>query len=168
MSSTTAPLADQLTNDLLAFFRFGSTSGDGKSPPTPPADALNLPADMEKLLAAFCSIASIGRHQPAPAPVHVPSPRRQAAGKLNRQRRRGLTEAGREKLRQSAREHRPWQHSTGPRTAEGKERSSENGRYRQQGVVSKRQQLAEIHGTQESFADLERLRDELLAAMKIR
>jgi hypothetical protein len=46
--------------------------------------------------------------------------RRQAAGKRNQTLRRGLSEAGRERLRAAARNYRPWQYSTGPRTPTGK------------------------------------------------
>jgi hypothetical protein len=51
---------------------------------------------------------------------------------------------GRERLRRSALEHQPWLHSTGPRTATGKKRSSENGRARQLGPRSIRQIRAEL------------------------
>ena len=82
-----------------------------------------------------------------PRPVvgaHVPNPRRQAAGRLNRQKRKGLTQAGRQKLRESAIKNQPWRHSTGPRTLAGKERSAYNGRYRQDGEVSVRKAKAEL------------------------
>ena len=35
--------------------------------------------------------------------------------------------------------HRPWEHSTGPRTQEGKQRSARNGKSRQLGVLSVRE-----------------------------
>ena len=35
--------------------------------------------------------------------------------------------------------HRPWEHSTGPKTVEGKRRSAQNGKARQTGVLSVRQ-----------------------------
>jgi hypothetical protein len=59
----------------------------------------------------------------------TPNPRRVAAGRLNRRRRRGLTVEGRERLRRSALAHRPWEHSTGPRTAAGKAKAAKNGKF---------------------------------------
>lgn len=46
--------------------------------------------------------------------------KRQQAGRANRRKRKGLTDEGRERLRAAALERRPWEHSTGPRTVEGK------------------------------------------------
>jgi hypothetical protein len=59
-----------------------------------------------------------------------PNPRRVAAGRQNRAKRKGLTPAGRERLRQAALRSRPWQFVTGPRTAAGTARSAQNGRSR--------------------------------------
>ena len=53
-------------------------------------------------------------------PPAGPNPRRVAAGRLNRAKCQGLTEAGRQRLREAALANRPWQFSTGPRTAAGK------------------------------------------------
>ncbi len=78
-----------------------------------------------------------------PAP-HKKNPRRVAAGRLNRRKRRGLTEAGRRRLRENAFKHRPWQHATGPRSAEGKAKASKNGCWRQRGGTSKRQLRAAV------------------------
>jgi len=39
----------------------------------------------------------------------------------------GLTPEGRRRLQEAALANRPWEHSTGPRTAEGKARSAANG-----------------------------------------
>ena len=47
------------------------------------------------------------------------------ANRRNRQKWR-LTDEGRRRLRESALARRPWEHSTGPRTAEGKARMAEN------------------------------------------
>ncbi len=77
-----------------------------------------------------------------------PNPRRVAAGKLNRQKSGPLTLAGRERLQQAALANRPWEHSTGPRTIEGKIRVAEHGRKRQLGPISVRQlrwQIAELY-----------------------
>jgi hypothetical protein len=64
---------------------------------------------------------------------------RQIAGRLNQQKRLGLTPAGRERLRQTALANRPWRFSTGPRTAAGKARAAANGRRRTTGVYSIRE-----------------------------
>jgi hypothetical protein len=61
---------------------------------------------------------------------HRLNPKRVAAGKLNQLKCRGLTPAGRARLRQAALAHRPWTFSTGPRTPEGKARSARNGKGR--------------------------------------
>lgn len=52
---------------------------------------------------------------------------RQKAGRENRKKWRGISPEGREKLRRSALTSKPWQHSTGPRTTEGKRVSRANG-----------------------------------------
>ena len=94
-----------------------------------------------------------------------PSPRRVAAGKLNRQKRRGLTPEGRERLRQAARANRPWEHTTGPRTPEGKARAARNGKARQKGEQSVREVrrcLAEVVGLVYDMAAGRRLVAELL------
>ena len=62
--------------------------------------------------------------------------------------RRGLSDAGREKLRQAALANRPWEHSTGPKTIAGKAISSAKGRSRQIGPQSIRElrgELTEVH-----------------------
>lgn len=51
---------------------------------------------------------------------------RQIAGKANRAKRKGLSPEGRQALRESATQNRPWLSATGPRTLEGKERSRLN------------------------------------------
>jgi hypothetical protein len=73
-----------------------------------------------------------------------PNPRRVAAGRANRQKRGPLTEAGRERLRAAALLHRPWLHSTGPRTAAGKAQATRNGKRRQAGPLSVREARAEL------------------------
>src|SRR5262249_22440543 len=82
-------------------------------------------------------------------PSAAKNPRRVAAGKRNRSLRRGLTEAGRERLRQSALENKPWEHSTGPTSRQGKEQSRQNGKRRQLGprsVRELRQDLKALRG----------------------
>jgi len=43
-----------------------------------------------------------------------PNPNRVEAGRRNRKKRKGLTPAGREKLRQAALANQPWKHTKGP------------------------------------------------------
>ena len=54
------------------------------------------------------------------------SQRQIEANRRNRARRGPLTPRGRERLRQAALRNKPWRHSTGPRTPEGKAASREN------------------------------------------
>jgi hypothetical protein len=76
--------------------------------------------------------------------TRVPNPKRQAAGARNRLLRRGLTAAGRDKLRAAIRVHRPWEQSTGPVTPAGKAIAAQNGAYRQKGLVSIREARRQI------------------------
>jgi hypothetical protein len=99
----------------------------------------------------------------APNPP-APNPRRVAAGRLNRRKRKGLTPAGRERLRRAALANRPWRHATGPRTPEGKARVAANGRSRQRGERSAREverQLAAVGGLAADMAALRRSLDTL-------
>jgi hypothetical protein len=75
---------------------------------------------------------------------HVPNPKRVAAGKRNYALRKGLTEAGRQKMRESALRNRPWEHSTGPRTPEGKLRAAQGAKKRQKGPHSVREVRADV------------------------
>src|SRR4051812_15680249 len=77
-------------------------------------------------------------------PELTPNPRRVAAGKANHQKRGPLTEFGREQLRSAALRNRPWEHSSGPKTPAGKAQSVRNGKSRQVGVLSVREQRAEL------------------------
>jgi hypothetical protein len=83
-----------------------------------------------------------------------PNPRRVAAGRLNRQKRRGLTPEGRERLRQAALACRPWLHASGPKTVEGKARSAQNGRGRQVGEPSGRALRGEFAALSNLAADM--------------
>ena len=74
-----------------------------------------------------------------PSEPKPPNPKRVAAGQRNRKLWRGLTDAGRERLRASTLSNRPWENATGPRTAEGKARSAANGRRFQTGTHSRRE-----------------------------
>jgi hypothetical protein len=78
-----------------------------------------------------------------------PNPRRVAAGRRNRLKRKGLTDAGRERLRQAALQHQPWTRSTGPQTPEGKRRVALNGAKRQRGDVSLRALQRELAAVQQ-------------------
>ncbi len=96
-----------------------------------------------------------------------PNPRRVAAGKVNRQKRRGLTFEGRERLRQAARANRPWEHTTGPRTPQGKARSARNGKVRQKGPQSVREirrSLADLTALLNDMVEGRNLVAELLGA----
>ncbi len=64
------------------------------------------------------------------------------AGRRNRQLRGPLSPEGRERLRQAALANRPWEKSTGPTTPAGKAVVADNGRARQKGPMSVRQQRA--------------------------
>jgi hypothetical protein len=61
----------------------------------------------------------------SPETTPNPNPRRVAAGRRNRAKRKGLTPEGRVRLRESAHVNQPWQFATGPRTQDGKARGSE-------------------------------------------
>src|ERR1700679_1015965 len=77
--------------------------------------------------------------------AHVPNPRPAAAGKLNQLKSKGLTESGRQRLREAALCVKPWLKATGPRTPEGKARAARNGRARTKGQYSEneRRQMAQ-------------------------
>jgi hypothetical protein len=71
-----------------------------------------------------------------------------------------LTPQGSDRLRQRALTNRPWEHSTGPKTAAGKARSAANGRSQQKGELSIRQirsSVADIQAMLNEMAVLRRL-----------
>ena len=70
--------------------------------------------------------------------------KRSEVAKGNLAKRKGLTEAGRQRLRESARRNQPWKHSTGPKTEQGRLQSVRNGKVRQKGNVSVREAREEI------------------------
>ena len=88
---------------------------------------------------------------------------RQVAGRLNRAKRKGLTPAGQRRLKEAAIANRPWQHSTGPRTAAGKARTAANGKRRQKGELSVRERRALIADVTELSGSLAQLRRALLS-----
>ena len=55
-----------------------------------------------------------------------------------------MTSEGRQRLRAAALRNRPWEHSTGPRTAEGKARVGLNGKRQQRGSRSVRELREEL------------------------
>ena len=70
--------------------------------------------------------------------------RRRETNRRNRRKRKGLTPAGREKLRQTALKHQPWRFSTGPRTPEGKAKVALNGKKQQRDELSIREISREV------------------------
>jgi hypothetical protein len=78
------------------------------------------------------------------ATATVPNPRRVAAGRLNQLKRKGLTSAGRARLRLAALQNQPWRFSTGPRTAAGKAKVAQNGKRSQRGPLSVHQIRIEL------------------------
>ena len=59
------------------------------------------------------------------------NPKRVATGRRNRQIRGPLSPEGVTSLQVAALHHQPWQHSTGPKTSDGKALSARNGKYAQ-------------------------------------
>lgn len=81
------------------------------------------------------------------------NPKRVAAGRANRAKRGPLTPAGRERLRQAALANRPWVHSTGPKSVEGKRQAARNGKTRQLGPESVREVRRELHDLRHLLGD---------------
>ena len=94
-------------------------------------------------------------NQPSDRP---PNPRRVAAGRANRLKRGPLTEAGRERLRVAALSNKPWEHSTGPRTPEGKAQAVRNGKRRQLGPRSVREVRADLAAVRALIREMNSLR----------
>jgi hypothetical protein len=88
----------------------------------------------------------------------APNPKRVAAGRLNRTKRKGLTPEGRERLRRAAQANKPWQHATGPRTAEGKAKAAANGKQRQFGLLSVRELKADLRKLRAVLKDMAEVR----------
>lgn len=87
-------------------------------------------------------------------PPAVPNPKRVAAGRLNRAKRKGLTDEGRERLRRAAHAHKPWLSSTGPRTLAGKATAAANGKKRQLGLLSVREMKADLRKLRAMLRDM--------------
>jgi hypothetical protein len=96
----------------------------------------------------------------AKKPIRSPDPKRVAVGRQNHLKRKGLTDAGRERLRQSALKHQPWKHSTGPRTAEGKAKVAEARRRCRRGSLSCRDR-------QQQLSWVEQLIDQMVASRRL-
>src|SRR5580700_3390084 len=94
----------------------------------------------------------------------VPNPRRAAAGRLNRMKRRGLTDEGRQRLRAAALLNKPWLFSSGPKTPEGKQRVALNGKLLQQDRLSVRELRATVAEMFEMVRGINRTLDEMHAS----
>ena len=70
----------------------------------------------------------------------------------------------RERWRQSALATRPWERSTGPRTAAGKAQVALNGKTRQKGEKSYREKRAEMAEISQLLTNMEALRNAIHAA----
>jgi len=70
-------------------------------------------------------------------------------GKLSRACWKGISAEGLARLRASALKNKPWEHTTGPRTASGKARVAANGKKRQKGAKSVRELRAELREVHE-------------------
>jgi hypothetical protein len=81
--------------------------------------------------------------------------------------RRGLTAEGRQRLRLAALANRPWEHSTGPRTPEGKSRSAANVKIRWAGLGSACEVKALVSGTNELVAHLAEARRLVLERLEM-
>jgi hypothetical protein len=79
-----------------------------------------------------------------PDESRAPNPKRVLAGRLNRAKRKGLSEQGRARLRLAAMRVQPWRFATGPRTTAGKAKAAANGKKRQKGTKSVREIRAEL------------------------
>ena len=107
-----------------------------------------------------------GRRIRRPAQIAKPkNPRRQAAGKRNQALRRGLSEAGRDRLREAALSHRPWELSTGPSTVTGKAIAATNGKRRQKGRYSVRELRRYRLALKASLEPFKQARQTVLAAL---
>ncbi len=80
---------------------------------------------------------------------------------MNRAKRRGLSADGRERLRQAALANQPWEHSTGPKTIEGKAASAGNGKARQKGPRSVRELRAEMASIRDLVGQMQAMRGRL-------
>ena len=82
-------------------------------------------------------------------------PKRVEMGKLCQLKCKGFTPEGRERIRQNTLSHRPWEHSTGPRTPEGKAKTGLNGKARRKGNLPIWAVKAEIAGLADLVSQME-------------
>ena len=68
-------------------------------------------------------------------------------------------------MRASTLKHRPWEHSTGPKTAEGRRQSALNGKRRQQGPLSVREARRQVAALEEAFNGSEEARKMVYEAL---
>ena len=87
------------------------------------------------------------------------SPRHIAAARENWKKWKGFTPEGLEKLRQAALKNKPWEHSTGPRTAAGKAKVALNGKKRQIGPRSVREVQADMQELLDLVREMKENRD---------
>ena len=87
-----------------------------------------------------------------------PNPKRVAAGKRNWLLRQGLTPEGRQRLQLAVSRYKPWQYSTGPRTAAGKAKVAANGKKRQLGSLSVRELKADLKSLRLLVKNMQRTR----------
>jgi hypothetical protein len=102
-------------------------------------------------------------------PEQLPSrknPRRVLAGRLNQLKGRGLTNVGREKLRQSALKHQPWFHFTGPKTQQGKLQARRNGKRRQRETLSRHERVLVLDEIRSLLADMGQARHAAIEAAR--
>jgi hypothetical protein len=103
-------------------------------------------------------------------PTKTANPKRVRAGKANRAKRKGLSAAGRERLRQAALMSKPWRFATGPRSPEGRARVALNGKLRQRGPRSMREiraDLADLRGLIEIMAQARQVIGEMPASEQV-
>ena len=91
-----------------------------------------------------------------------PNPKRVAAGKQNRAKRRGLTQEGQERLRNAALRNQPWMLSTGPKTTAGRAKAALNGKKRQIGPMSIQEIRADLSALKSLIKDMTETRELVL------
>ena len=93
------------------------------------------------------------------------NPRRVAAARANSRKRKGFTPEGRERVRASTLKNRPWEHSTGPKTAEGRRRSALNGKRLQKGPISVREARRQVAALEAAFNGAQEARQMVYEAL---
>jgi hypothetical protein len=98
-------------------------------------------------------------HDPA-----VTNPQQVTSQKRNRHNHKPRSTAVRERSRQLALATRPWERSTGPKTAAGKAQAALNGKTRQKGEKSSREKRAEVAEIGQLLKSMGALRTSIQAA----